>query len=179
VFTSTVELTGIAFVTEPRHLSPLISRLRVSTSLRNDIEWDTDYDFQAGRVNTSTALFNHHVGMFTVGVGNAFLHAPGIISTTGGAPADLKFNQYRAVLGYGNQDKRGFSGAVTMGLDARITQLQYGSAQLTYNWDCCGFNVEYRRFALANVRNENQFRFSLSLANIGSFGNLRRTERLF
>lgn len=179
VFTSTAELTGIAFVTEPRHLSPLISRLRVSTSLRNDIEWDTDYDFQAARVNTSTALFNHHVGMFTIGVGNAFLHAPGIISTTGGAPADVKFNQYRTVLGYGSQDKRGFSGAVTMGLDARITQLQYGSAQLTYNWDCCGINVEYRRFALANVRNENQFRFSFSLANIGSFGNLRRTERLF
>lgn len=179
VFTSTVELTGIAFVTKARHLSPLISRLRVSTSPRNDIEWDTDYDFQAGRVNTSTALFNQHFGMFTIGAGNAFLHAPGVISNTGGAPADIKFNQFRSVLGYGNQDKRGFSGAVTMGLDARLTQLQYGSAQVTYNWDCCGINIEYRRFALANVRNENQYRFSFSLANIGSFGNLRRNDRLF
>lgn len=179
VFTSTVELTGIAFVTKARHLSPLISRLRVSTSPRNDIEWDTDYDFQAGRVNTSTALFNQHFGMFTIGAGNAFLHAPGVISNTGGAPADVKFNQFRSVLGYGNQDKRGFSGAVTMGLDARLTQLQYGSAQVTYNWDCCGINIEYRRFALANVRNENQYRFSFSLANIGSFGNLRRNDRLF
>ena len=179
VFTSTAELTGIAFVTKARHLSPLISRLRVSTSPRNDIEWDTDYDFQEGRVNTSTALFNQHFGMFTIGAGNAFLHAPGVISTTGGAPADVKFNQFRSVLGYGNQDKRGFSGAVTMGLDARLTQLQYGSAQVTYNWDCCGINMEYRRFALANVRNENQFRFSFTLANVGSFGNLRRTERLF
>ena len=179
VFTSTVQLTGIAFVTGRRHLSPLISRLRVSTSPRNDIEWDTDYDFQAGRVNTSTALFNRHFGMFTIGAGNAFLHAPGVISTTGGAPADVKFNQYRSVLGYGSQDKRGFSGAVTLGLDARVPQLQYGSAQITYNWDCCGINIEYRRFALANVRNENQFRFSFSLANIGNFGNLRRTERLF
>ena len=179
VFTSTVELTGIAFVTKARHLSPLISRLRLSTSLRNDIEWDTDYDFQAGRVNTSTALFNQHFGMFTIGAGNAFLHAPGVISNTGAAPADVKFNQFRSVLGYGNQDKRGFSGAVTLGLDARLPQLQYGSAQITYNWDCCGINLEYRRFALANVRNENQYRFSFSLANIGSFGNLRRTDRLF
>src|SRR6185437_3889656 len=95
VFTSTVELTGIAFVTEARHLSPLISRLRVSTTPRNDLEWDTDYDFQAGRVNTSTVLFNQHLGRFTVGIGNAFLHAPGVISTTGAAPADIKFNQYR------------------------------------------------------------------------------------
>ena len=178
VFSSTVELTGIAFVTEPRHLSPLISRLRISTSMRNDIEWDTDYDFQTGRVNTSTALFNHHFGQFTLGAGNAFLHAPGVISGVG-EPADVKFNQYRSVLGYGTPEKRGFSGALTMGLDARLTQLQYGSVQLTYNWDCCGFNVEYRRFALAQVRNENQFRFSFSLANVGSFGNLRRTERLF
>jgi LPS-assembly protein len=68
---------------------------------------------------------------------------------------------------------------VNLGLDAQLNQVQYGSAQLAYNWDCCGVNVEYRRFALAQVRNENQFRFTFSLANVGAFGNLRRTERLF
>jgi LPS-assembly protein len=179
VFTSTVDLTGIAFLTKPRHLSPLISRLRISTSPRDDVEWDLDYDFQARRVSTSTLLFNRHFGMFTVGVGNAFLHAPGSILGSGQTPGDVEFDQYRTVLGYGNPNKRGFSSAVSMGLDARVTQLQYGSAQVTYNWDCCGINIEYRRFALAQVRNENQFRFSFSLANVGSFGNLRRSERLF
>lgn len=179
VFTSTVDLTGIAFLTMPRHLSPLVSRLRFSTSPRDDFEWDVDYDFQAGRVSTSTLLFNRHLGMFTIGAGNAFLHAPGAILGAGQTPTDVEFNQYRAVLGYGNQSKRGFSSAVTMGLDARLTQLQYGSAQASYNWDCCGLNIEYRRFALAQVRNENQFRFSFTLANVGSFGNLRRSERLF
>jgi LPS-assembly protein len=64
-------------------------------------------------------------------------------------------------------------------LDALLDQVQFGSAQLAYNWDCCGVNVEYRRFSLATVRNENQYRFSFTLANIGSFGNLRRNERLF
>jgi len=39
--------------------------------------------------------------------------------------------------------------------------------------------VEYRRFALGAVRNENQFRFNFTLANIGSFGNIRRQEQLF
>jgi LPS-assembly protein len=29
------------------------------------------------------------------------------------------------------------------------------------------------------VRNENQYRFSFVLANVGAFGNLRRAERLF
>jgi LPS-assembly protein len=40
-------------------------------------------------------------------------------------------------------------------------------------------NVEYRRFALGSVRNENQFRFTFSLANISAIGNLKRQERLF
>ena len=179
VFTSTVDLTGIAFLTEPRHLSPLISRLGVSTDPKDDLEWEADFDFFAGRVNSSTVLFNHHMGLFTLGFGNAFLHAPGAIVSTSQEPTDLQFNQYRGVLGYGNQNKRGFSGAVSFGLDARLNQVQYGSVQMAYNWDCCGVNVAYRRFDLAQVRNENQFRFTFSLANVGAFGNLRRTERMF
>jgi LPS-assembly protein len=39
--------------------------------------------------------------------------------------------------------------------------------------------MEYRRFALGTVRNENQFRFAFTLANIGTFGNLRRQASLF
>jgi LPS-assembly protein len=62
--------------------------------------------------------------------------------------------------------------------------LQYAAAQTSYNWDCCGFSFEYRRFTLGSttigsVRNENEFRFALTLANIGTFGNMRRQERLF
>jgi len=178
VFTSTVDLTGIAFLTEARRLSPLISRLRISTGPRNDVEWDMDYDFRHGRINTSTALFDQHFGAFTVGVGNAFLHVPSEISTTTNPPPQI-FNQFRTVLGYGSTNKRGFSGAFNLGFDAHLNQVQYGSGQLAYNWDCCGVNVEYRRFALASVRNENQFRFTFALANVGAFGNLRRTERLF
>jgi LPS-assembly protein len=39
--------------------------------------------------------------------------------------------------------------------------------------------MEYRRFALGTVRNENQFRFALTFANIGTFGNLKRQEKMF
>lgn len=181
VFTSTVDLTGIAFLSQPSHLSPLISRLRVATGVHNDFEWDADYDFKFGRVNTSMVLFNYHFGLFTVGAGNALLHVPALITTsaTTATPPAVRFDQYRAVLGYGNVNKRGFSGAVNLGIDANLNQVQYGSAQFAYNWDCCGVNFEYRRFELANVRNENQFRFTFALANVGAFGNLRRTERLF
>jgi len=179
IFTSTVDLTGIAFLTEPRHLSPLVSRLRFGTTANSDLEWDADYDFFAGRVNSSTVLFNYRFGLFTVGAGDAFLHVPGEITNTAVAPAAPKFNQFRVVLGYGNANKRGFSGATNLGFDAQLGQVQYGSVQLGYNWDCCGVSLEYRRFSLATVRNENQYRFTFSLANVGAFGNLRRTERLF
>ena len=46
VFTTTVDLTGIAFITEDRHLSPAVSRLKIATSSHTDTEWDLDYDFQ-------------------------------------------------------------------------------------------------------------------------------------
>ena len=80
---------------------------------------------------------------------------------------------------YGGLARRGFSAASSFGFDSETGQLQFATAQTTYNWNCCGMTMEYRRYAIANVRNENLFRFTFSLANIGSFGNLRRQERLY
>jgi LPS-assembly protein len=179
VFTTTADFTGIAFLTDARRLSPLISRLRIQTSDRTDAEWDIDYDFKKGRINSSTAFVNYHIGRFTIGGGDAYLRTPGEVLVSNPVPGPQRFNQFRVLLGYGYPDKRGFSGAANVGFDANLGFLQYSAAQLTYNWDCCGLSVEYRRFALGSVRNENQFRFTFALANIGAFGNLRRQERLF
>ncbi len=192
VFTSTEELTGIAFATEPRHLSPLISRLRVATSSRTDTEWDMDYDFQLGRINASTLLINYNVGPITIGAGDSFLQIPqtttsssippeGTCNVVTGSAAQptCKFQQFRVALGYGGLNRKGFSAAGSLGYDAEVGQLQFGTAQATYNWDCCGMTLEYRRYSIATVRDENLFRFTFTLANIGSFGNLRRQERLY
>jgi LPS-assembly protein len=178
VFTSTVDLTGISFLTQPRHLSPLISRLRVATSSRTDVEWDLDYDFQNSRVNASTVLANYHFGRVTLGGGDSFLQIPvqkGILVTA----TPERFNQYRAALGYGSLTKRGFSAASSFSIDAESGQLQYFNAQTTYNWDCCGLTLAYRSYAAANVRNENLYYFTFTLANISSFGSLRQQERLY
>jgi LPS-assembly protein len=190
VFTSSEELTGIAFLTEARHLSPLVSRLRAATSSRTDTEWDLDYDFQLGRINASTLLVNYSVGPFTVGGGDAFLEIPQTVTTppaqsegtcgpTASGQVTCKFQQFRVALGYGGLNRRGFSAATSFGFDSEIRQLQFATAQTTYNWNCCGLTLEYRRYAIANVRNENLFRFTFSLANIATFGNLRRQERLY
>jgi LPS-assembly protein len=179
VFTSTAELTGIAFLTDARRLSPIVSRLRIQPTTRAEAEWDLDYDLKKGRINASTAFVNYRFGLFTVGGGDAYLQAPnlGVVSNTLAAPR--AFNQFRVLLGYGHLNKRGFSGATNLGFDANLGFLQYSAVQAAYNWDCCGISVEYRRFALGSVRNENQFRFNFALANVGAFGNLRRQEKLF
>ena len=180
VFTTTIDLTGIAFLTQPRHLSPLVSRLRVETSARTDVEWDMDFDFQNNRTNASTLLANYHIGQVTIGGGDAILQIPGQTAAASANLADIAhFNQFRAAVGYGSAVKRGFSAAGSFGFDADLSQLQFVSAQATYNWNCCGMTLEYRTYTVANVRNENLFLFNFSLANIGSFGSLRQLGRLY
>jgi LPS-assembly protein len=195
VLTTTASFTGIAFVTDPRRFSPVVSRLRVRTSSNSDLEWQLDYDTKKGRINSSTFYTGFHFGDFFVGASHAYLQVPGEVvndPTTGAVlpiciphvfnqPACVPplFDQVRAQLGYGSPTKRGWSAAANIGFDREFNLLQYGAAQTAYNWDCCGLSFEYRRFSLGSVRNENQYRFAFTLANIGSFGNLKRQERLF
>ena len=195
VLATTASFTGIAFVTDPRRFSPVVSRLRVRTSSNSDLEWQLDYDTKKGRINSSTLYTGFHFGDFFVGASHAYLQVPGEVvtdPTTGvvlptciphvfNQPACVPplFDQIRAQLGYGSPTKRGWSAAANIGFDREFNLLQYGAAQTAYNWDCCGLSFEYRRFSLGSVRNENQYRFAFTLANIGSFGNLKRQERLF
>ena len=180
VFTTTVDFTGIAFLTEPRRLAPLVSRLRMHPNAKSDVQWQLDYDFKEGRINSSTTLVNYHLGDFFVGGSHAFFHVPGeIFVNPTPLPAPTIFNQLRFLAGYGGPNKRGLSAAGNIGFDVNFDSLQYGAFQTSYNWDCCGFSFEYRRFAFGAVRNENQYRFAFTLANIGTFGTLKRQERIF
>ncbi len=189
VFTTTADFTGIAFLDSERRLAPLISRLRVETSPRTNTEWDLDYDLKASRINSSLALVNYHYGPFTIGGGDAFLRVIDTATGTGTTTTNCAvsatttsvcaYHQFRVLFGYGQLNKRGLSAATSFGFDADNGSLQYATAQTSYTWDCCGLSLEYRRFALGAVRNENQYRFTFTLANIGAFGNLKRQERLY
>jgi LPS-assembly protein len=178
VFTSTDDFTGVAFLEEEHRFAPIISRLRIETSPRTTTEWDLDYDLKTGRITGSNAMVNYHYGPFTVGGGDTFLRVLDATSPPG-LPGPTDYHQFQVVAGYGQLNKRGLSAATSFGFDANNGYLQFASAQSSYNWDCCGLSVEYRRFALGAVRNENQYRFSFTLANVGAFGNLRRQERLY
>ncbi|HEY4354859.1 MAG TPA: LPS assembly protein LptD [Acidobacteriaceae bacterium] len=192
IFDTTLSLSGIAFLTEQRNISPLISRLRMRTSSHTDVEWDFDLDTGASKFTSSNIFINAHEGQFFGGLSYARLNAPGRFFTevidnnappgsnaslVGSATSD--FSQMRVLLGYGTPTKPGLSLAGNVGLDLKINGLQYGSFQTSYNWNCCGLSFEYRKYELGSVRNEGVERFSFTLINIGSAGNLRRTERLF
>jgi LPS-assembly protein len=180
VFSTSEELTGVAFITGARSLSPLVSRLRVRSTDKTEAEWALDYDPKTGRLISSNFSLDYKLDSITLGASHTYLETPGEVFTlTNALPAPVKFNQYRLLAGYGGQTKRGFSFAGNVGVDAIIGSFQYSAAQTSYSWDCCGVSFEYRRFGLGSVRNENQFRFAFTLANVGAFGNMRRQERIF
>ncbi|WP_334268174.1 LPS-assembly protein LptD [Edaphobacter sp. HDX4] len=179
IFQTTLDLSGVAFLTEPREISPLISRLRWRTSDHFDVEWDFDVDTGAKKFTSNNVLVNFHEGQVFSGLSYARLNAPGRFNIAGFSSEVSDFNQLRVLLGYGGPTKRGFGIAANTGLDLNRTEVQYGALQVQYNWDCCGLSVEYRKYELGAVRNENAYRFNFTLANIGTAGNLRRAERLF
>ncbi|HEY3928979.1 MAG TPA: LPS assembly protein LptD [Candidatus Koribacter sp.] len=180
VFETSAELTGIAYIDRPRLFSPFVSRMRIQTTANTDIQWNFDYDSVLSRINASTAIANYRFGEYFVGASHAYLNTsiPDVTSTAA-TLVPAKFNQIRFLAGFGHPNKIGFSGAGSIGFDNTLGFLQYSAEQVSYNWDCCGISAEYRRFALGNIRNENQYRFSLTLANVGSFGTMKRQERLY
>jgi LPS-assembly protein len=188
IFDTTLNFSGIAFLTEPRDISPLTSRLRIRTSSHTDIEWDFDLDTGAKKFTSNNVFIDAHEGPIFGGISYARLNAPGrfftetidnngVGSLTASAISD--FSQMRLLMGYGNSSKPGLSLAGNANLDIERGGVQYLSAQSGYNWNCCGLSVEYRKYELGSVRNEGTYKFNFTLANIGSAGNLRKAERLF
>lgn len=184
IFDSTLNFSGIAFLTEPRAISPLVSRLRVRTSDHMDLEWDFDLDTGAKKFTSNNILVNLHEGNIFSGLSYARLNAPGRFYSEGVSSAVSNFSQLRLLMGYGSPTRAGFGIAAKVGLDlnqnaAHAGLVQYGALQTSYNWNCCGLSFEYRKYELGSVRNESMERFNFTLVNIGTAGNLRRAVSLF
>lgn len=181
VFDSSVDFSGIAFLTQPRNASPIITRLLVRDGA-TDFQWAVDYDPVFDLLNASTILVGHRLSPKWYVLGSQlYLHVPGevIPATINQLLAPDISNQFRVQGIYGNLSNRGFSAAASFAFDVKNVYVQGATVQSTYNWDCCGLTFEYARWALGPVRNENAYRFSFSLSNVGSFGNLKRLQRIY
>jgi LPS-assembly protein len=91
----------------------------------------------------------------------------------------VRTDQARALFGYGDMNRPGWNTAVGFSYDLAEHAFQNQVAQITYNGSCCGLGFEYRRISVGTVRNDNQYRIVLLIANLGSAGNLRRQEKVF
>ena len=138
VFQTTLDFSGVAFITEPRNISPLVSRLRVRTSANTDFEWDFDLDTAAKKFNSSNVFIDVHRHNVFSALSYARLDAPGRFftegdptstgTTTGVTNAISDFNQLRFLAGYGSPAKPGLSIAANLGLDLKSL---YGATSTT------------------------------------------------
>ena len=190
IFDSTLNFSGIAFLTDPRNSSPIKSRMRFRTSSHTDIAWNFDYDTVEKKFTSSNTFLDVHQGRLFGGFSYARLNAPGLTyseiidysinAVTGLTSSPVaNFSQLRFLLGYGKPSEPGLSAAVSSGIDLNLGSAQYVTVQSSYNWNCCGFSVEYRKYDLGTVRDDGTYTFNFTLANIGTAGNLRRAESLF
>ena len=179
VFDTTADFTGIAFLTEPRRFSPLISRLRAQ-EFGTDFHWLVDYDPVFRQINASTILAGRGFGSWYLSGGSTYMRLPAEVSTNAlTLPAEV-VNQYRIMARYGDISRRGFSGAASFAVDARLSYVQGTTVQTSYSWDCCGVTFLYSRFAPgAGLATENSYKFSFSLTNVGTFGSIRNQQRLY
>jgi LPS-assembly protein len=176
VLLSQIELTPFAFLDGPRTYSPIVSALRAQPKWNIAFEWRTDYDPARHGIVASTASADwrktlpHTDKDFFISVGQTEVH-----SDTTLLPSE---NQTRASLGIGNSTRRGWNAAFVAVYDNKVGILDFAIMQATYNTDCCGFSVQLVRYDFG-TRDETQYRFAFAVANLGSFGTLKRQERLF
>ncbi len=169
VLLSTVDLTPFAFADTPRRYSPVVSVVRMQPRWNTAVEWRNDYDPKRGKLVNSGVTGDVSFSAFAVSLGHYAVRSANELTPPS--------NQLRGMVRYGSTNKRGWNTGMNIVYDYRIGALQYATTQVTYNTDCCGFSVEWRRFGFRNENN--QFRLALSIANVGSFGNLKKQERMF
>ncbi|MEI9815277.1 MAG: hypothetical protein WDO18_22685 [Acidobacteriota bacterium] len=169
VVESSTQLTGYAFLNGYRHDSPIASVFRVQS--RVGMEWRTDYDPVRRAIVNSTISMDARFGQFLLLASHSQLRTDEVLAPHA--------NQIRGQLRYGNENRRGWNYGVSSGYDYLQGFLQFIQAQATYNTDCCGFSAQYSRFNPFTVNNNSQIRVAFTLANIGSFGTLRRQNRIF
>src|SRR5690242_622002 len=186
VFQALDSISPFAFAFGPRNWSPIVSDFKITPGGPYDLEQILQYDPQNQRLVTIGALIKakpYREFFSTI----AFFRLddnPTLSDLASMPPGQTAFqqplsNQIRALLGYGSENRKGFNFTGGVGYDFTNKTLQNQIVQVSYNGNCCGLALEYRRINLGQVRNENQFRVAFILANIGTFGNLRHHEKIF
>jgi LPS-assembly protein len=176
VFDSTLDLSGVAFLTSPRNIAPIISRLRFEAIDHLRVEWDLDYDTIAGRLSSDNLFAGYSWGRTTAGINTALLNAA---DENGSSASVIQSHLIQPFVYFGKPSDVGLSVALNSSYDLTNGALQYGGVEAIYNWNCCGINVGYRRFALGTLRDESEWLYGFTLSGIGTAGNIHRSNSVF
>ena len=172
VFQALDSITPFAFAATPRNWSPIVSDVKLTPGGKYDAESIIEYDPQFQKVTTiGTLLKVKPYSEFFATIADFRLQGDPVVQPPS--------HQIRGIIGYGDLVRKGFNLSAGISYDILTNTLLNQFVEASYNGGCCGLSVEYGRFNLATVRSENQFRVGLILANIGTFGNLRRQEKIF
>jgi len=183
---TTLDFTGIDFLTEARHNTPVISRLRMRTTSATDLEWDLDYDAKEGKITSSNIFAGYQHGLYRFTFGDSYVNVP--LGTTpltsakmppGNPNAPNPYNQIHVSAIYGAASKLGPSLGLSAAYDLVHQQLQYGALQTQYNWNCCGLDFQYRRFSLGSIRDDTEYFYSVNFAGFASVGDLTHRISVF
>jgi len=170
VFAPVLDISGFAFADGLRRASPIVSTMRVSTSASTSTDLQVDYDTRDHLFRSAGVSGGMNRGQFSGGLSYFFTRRSAI---------QIPNNQLRGTLVYGNEQKPGLSAALSFSYDVEHSLFQGSVAQVGYNMNCYGLSFELSQFKIGTTRIESRFRFAFSLKNVGSYGTLRRQERLF
>ena len=187
VFQALDSISPFAFAFSPRNWSPIVSDFKITPGGPYDLEQILHYDPQIQRLVTIGTLLKlkPYREFFVTTAFFRLNDNPALSDLPLQPPPVLPLfqqplsSQIRALVGYGSETRKGLNLITGVGYDFENKTLQNQIVQFSYNGGCCGLAVEYRRINLGQVRTENQFRVAFIIANIGTFGNLRRQERIF
>lgn len=143
----------------PSNYSPITSRVNFRPSRSLTASWNLDYDVNFKAVRSASTA-----GSFSGGFGSV----QGVWTRRNIPDRDIVRSSFR--LGGRVNLTPGLRANLETSYDWSLKILRHMRAGIEYNVQCCGFLFDYNRYNFGGFRNENTFRFGITLANIGSFG---------
>ncbi len=143
----------------PSNYSPITSRVNFKPSRSLTASWNLDYDvnFKAVRSASTAGSFSGAWGSIR-----------GVWTRRNIPDRDIVRSSFR--VGGSVNLKPGLRANLETSYDWSLKILRHMRAGVEYNVQCCGFLFDYNRYNFGGYREENTFRFGITLANIGSFG---------
>ena len=165
-----LELSTYTFLYGPRSYSPIESSLIINPVPFIGFEYRSAYDPLLHKFIDHAISSSYRKSKYSVTVSDtAVTSIPALVPQA---------NQLGFGAAYGNSTRKGLNVGGNVTYDLLLDRRLFTFLQATYNTDCCGFSFQLRRFNFG-TRDENQYLFSFSLANLGTFGSMQKQDRIF